>query len=214
MNWLKSFFSFKWLKKRPDAPKIKEPTNIGLVCPGEYKEKYELLWVNCQITGDVDFVVNKIKRHKARYLHGQKLSGVPWYIIAGIHNMEAGGSFSRNMVNGQRIDRRTTIIPEGLGPWKCWEDSVKQALERRKLPKVWSVANTLYFLEKYNGLGYLKYHKEVNSPYLWSKTNHYQRGKYVSDGRWSSSDISKQVGIVAILKSFDVVLKAADDIQP
>ena len=58
----------------------------------------------------------------------------------------------------------------------------------------------LYTIERYNGTGYLRYHKNVPTPYLWSGSQHYVKGKYVSDGKWSSSAVSKQVGAAVILK--------------
>ena len=64
----------------------------------------------------------------------------------------------------------------------------------------WSECDdSLYNIEKYNGLGYLKY-RPINSPYLWSGTNHYTKGKYVADGKYSSTAIDKQLGTCAILK--------------
>jgi hypothetical protein len=38
------------------------------------------------------------------------------------------------------------------------------------------------------------------SPYLWSMTNHYIRGKYVSDGRFDPVAVSAQAGVASILK--------------
>ena len=52
----------------------------------------------------------------------------------------------------------------------------------------------------HNGLGYLKYHKNVLSPYLWSGTQHYTKGKYIADGKFSSTTVDKQLGTCAILK--------------
>jgi hypothetical protein len=40
----------------------------------------------------------------------------------------------------------------------------------------------------------------MRSPYLWSCTIHYERGKYVSDGKFDPQAVSLQVGCAAILK--------------
>jgi lysozyme family protein len=43
-------------------------------------------------------------------------------------------------------------------------------------------------------------HPEVLTPYLWSFTNHYTKGKFVADGKFDANAVSKQCGAAAILK--------------
>jgi hypothetical protein len=64
----------------------------------------------------------------------------------------------------------------------------------------WSLAGTLYQVERYNGWGYRLYHQHVLSPYLWSFSNHYISGKYVADGTWSDTAVSKQCGAAVLLR--------------
>jgi len=83
-----------------------------------------------------------------------------------------------------------------------FEESAEDALYKLKdMESVnWSRCNdALYNIEKYNGTGYLRYHSDVNSPYLWSGTQHYRKGKYVADGRFSSAAIDKQLGTCSLL---------------
>ena len=58
----------------------------------------------------------------------------------------------------------------------------------------------LYKLEAYNGWGYRDHHPDVNSPYLWSFSNHYKSGKYVADGTFSATAVSAQCGAAVLLK--------------
>jgi hypothetical protein len=44
------------------------------------------------------------------------------------------------------------------------------------------------------------YHSHVLSPYLWSFSNQYSSGKYVADGRWSDTAVSKQAGAAVLLR--------------
>jgi hypothetical protein len=67
---------------------------------------------------------------------------------------------------------------------------------RMHLVEDWSDEGVAFQLEKYNGFGYRKV--RINSPYLWSGSNHYTRGKYVSDGKWDSSHVSKQAGAMLL----------------
>ena len=64
----------------------------------------------------------------------------------------------------------------------------------------WSVPGLLYKLEGYNGFGYRNKHPEVLSPYLWSFSNHYSKGKFVADGTWSPVAVSKQCGAAVLLR--------------
>jgi lysozyme family protein len=40
----------------------------------------------------------------------------------------------------------------------------------------------------------------VLTPYLWSFSNHYDRGKYVADGKFSATARSQQCGAAVMLK--------------
>jgi lysozyme family protein len=62
----------------------------------------------------------------------------------------------------------------------------------------WSLERTLYRLEAYNGLGYRGL--GVPTPYLWSFSNHYERGKFVADGKFSATAKSQQCGAAVMLK--------------
>jgi hypothetical protein len=64
----------------------------------------------------------------------------------------------------------------------------------------WSIPGLCYVLEGYNGWGYRLHHPTVPSPYLWSYTTAYTRGKYVSDGHFDPQAVSKQPGAMALLK--------------
>ena len=72
----------------------------------------------------------------------------------------------------------------------------------KKLEQVtdWSLPRILYKLEEYNGFGYRMHHPEVFTPYLWSYSEHYTSGKYVADGTFSASAVSKQCGAVVMLR--------------
>src|SRR5206468_849198 len=92
--------------------------------------------------------------------------------------------------------------PKTGNPPFGWEESAGDALSMKGLsPQTdWSLAGTLYQLERYNGWGYRLFHPYVLSPYLWSFSNHYKSGKYVADGTWSDTAVSKQCGAVALLR--------------
>ena len=63
----------------------------------------------------------------------------------------------------------------------------------------WNLARMLYRIEAYNGFRSRELHA-TNSPYLWSFSNHYAKGKFVADNQWSASSVSQQCGAAVMLK--------------
>lgn len=157
----------------------------------------------------VDLVVDRILSNRQRYEAVDEKTGVPWYVIAGLHNMESSGSFQMHLHEGSSLKFRTRYVPKGRpitgNPPFTWEYSAIDALTFDKMGLVrWSELDaTLYASERYNGIGYLKYHPTVPTPYLWSYTTVERPGKYVADGKWSSTARSSQVGIAAIWKRME-----------
>jgi lysozyme family protein len=172
--------------------------------------EYTKLWASAKVrpakAAITASVCKDLLKNKVRYQQVAANFKMPWMVVAAIHSLETGRRFDRHLHNGDPLTRRTTHVPAGrpkLGkPPFSWELSAKDVLTMQgalQMPK-WDIANCLLFLEDYNGWGYRMRHPTVLSPYLWSMTNHYTRGKYVADGKWNSSAISAQVGAAAILK--------------
>jgi lysozyme family protein len=157
----------------------------------------------------VSLIVARILRNEKRYKKVAKDTGVPWHVIAGLHNMESSGSFSRHLHEGSSLRGRTRDVPKGRPktgkPPFTWEFSAKDALYYDSMHKVnWkALDSSLYACERYNGTGYLRYHKNVPTPYLWSYSTVYTRGKYIKDGVWSNTAVSKQCGVATIWKMLE-----------
>ena len=177
----------------------------------QQRKRYELLYESSLIRPNrraaVNQLVQRMTANKGRYQKVGKALGVPWYVVAIIHSLEASGDFSRHLHNGDPLTARTVHVPAGRPaagkPPFTWEQSAIDALRLRGLDrwKDWSVPGTLFQLEGYNGFGYRDHHPNVPSPYLWSFTNHYTKGKYVADGRFSATAISQQCGAAPLLKA-------------
>jgi lysozyme family protein len=175
-----------------------------------HRRRYELLYESCLTRpnrkASVNALAKKIRANRKRYEKVGKAVGVPWYVVGIIHSLEASGNFTRHLHNGDPLSARTVHVPAGRPktgkPPFTWEQSAIDALRGRGLGawKDWSVPGTLYQLEAYNGFGYRDHHPNVPSPYLWSFSNHYKRGKYVADGRFSATAVSQQVGAALLLK--------------
>lgn len=172
----------------------------------EYDELFNTCEVRIERAATVESIVKKLITNRNRYESASEASGVPWHVIAVIHAMEASLDFSKHLHNGDPLTARTVQVPKGRpktgNPPFQWEESAADALALRRLDESveWSLAGTLYQLEGYNGWGYRLYHPEVHSPYLWSFSSQYTSGKYIFDGTWSNTAVSKQVGAAVLLR--------------
>lgn len=174
------------------------------------RDEFNKLFNDCAIRPDraaeVESIVRKIASNRSRYDKVESSLGVPWYNVAVIHNMESSLNFTRHLHNGDPLTARTVQVPAGRpkigNPPFTWEQSAADALTLQRLgaDTDWSLAGALYRLEQYNGWGYRLHHPEVLSPYLWSYSNQYTSGKYVADGTWSDTAVSKQCGAAVILR--------------
>lgn len=177
---------------------------------GALRAEYESLFNSCTVNprhmATVDHCVGRLQTNRPRYQVVAGGLGIPWAFVAVIHNMESSLDFSRHLHNGDPLTSRTTQVPAGRpktgAPPFTWEQSATDALTMKKLGAGtdWSLAGLLYQLERYNGWGYRLYHPHVLSPYLWCFSNHYKSGKYVSDGTWSDTAVSRQCGAAVLLR--------------
>lgn len=172
-------------------------------------DRYLQLWSMAVITEPetVQKEAAKLAANKSRYEAVCANTAIPWQVVAVIHARESGSSFLTHLHNGDPLSAKTVHVPkgrpkEGNPPYK-WEYSAHDALINLKgmdLIKEWPIETILAQLEAYNGWGYAKYHPEVNTPYLWSKTSNYTKGKYTYDGSFNAEAIDKQTGAAALLK--------------
>lgn len=174
------------------------------------RREYERLFSICSIRPErmqgVDALVSRLQAGKPRYRSVAEPLGIPWSFVAVIHTMEASLDFTRHLHNGDPLTGRTVQVPAGRPkggtPPFTWEESAGDALTMKGLgaQTEWSLAGTLYQLERYNGWGYRLYHPHVLSPYLWGFSCHYTSGKYIADGTWSDIAVSKQCGAAVLLR--------------
>jgi lysozyme family protein len=162
----------------------------------------ERRWANAQLTGDSTPLAKSLVAAKSRYQTVAAKTGVPWFVIAVIHERESSQNWRASLAQGDPWNRTSIHVPAGRGPFKSWEDAAIDALTEcapyLARHKDWSIAGTLTQLEQYNGLGYAMRH--VPSPYLWAGTDQYKSGKFVSDGIYKVAVIDKQPGCAALLR--------------
>lgn len=174
------------------------------------REEYERLFSTCAVHPErmqaIIKAISSIQANRSRYENAAGIMGIPWFFVAAVHSMESGLLFDRHLHNGDPLSQRTVHVPAGRPkkgkPPFTWEESAADALSLRRLDVKtdWSLAGTLYQLEKYNGWGYRLHHPRVLSPYLWSFSQHYKNGKYTADGKWSDKAVSTQCGTAVLLR--------------
>lgn len=176
------------------------------------RREYEALYASCALDDGKEQLVREIagKIHglKARYEAVEAASGVPWYVVGVIHCAECGLSFDRHLHNGDPLTDKTVRVPKDRPPQPppfTWEQSAADALEYSGLTRWrdWSLAGALYRLEAFNGFGYRIHHPAVKTPYLWSFTTHYRKGKYGTDGKFDPDLVSQQPGCAALLRALE-----------
>jgi len=160
-------------------------------------------WQSAALTRPFEATARRLIAAKPRYQAVEARTGVPWYVVAVIHQRESSQSWKASLAQGDPWDRVSTHVPKGRGPFASWEDAAVDALVNcapyAARNDDWSVGGTLTMLERYNGLGYAT--KGVPSPYLWAGTNQYVAGKYVRDGVYDPTAIDKQLGCAGLIKT-------------
>lgn len=181
------------------------------------KKHYENLWdtmvVHQSMLIQTSKLVDRMFKYRDRYLAVEMATRCPKEVIMVIHAMEASLDFSCHLANGDSLKYKTISVPVGLpvtdhpGPY-TWEEGAIAAINYDKMnrTKLGDISYLLYRLEGFNGYGYLK--MNLNSPYLWSGSNHYVKGKFVKDHQYDPNFISRQIGAAILLKS--VMLEESD----
>lgn len=166
-------------------------------------------WKKAKLTRAAEFapVAKRLVASKARYQAVAAKTGVPWFVIAVIHQRESSGNFAKSLAQGDPWNEVSTHVPKGRGPFPSWEAAAVDALvvcpPYAAKWKDWSAGGTMTLLEQYNGLGYAN--KGISSPYVWSGTDQYVSGKYISDGVFSASTVDKQLGCAGLIMAMAVL---------
>jgi lysozyme family protein len=171
------------------------------------KSEYEDLFESCRIrperAASVKRLADKIMANESRYRIAQAMTSVPWSVVALIHCLEASLDFNKHLHNGDPLTAKTVRVPAGRPPGNPpfdWEESAADALRFDGLSvwTNWSVPGVLFMLEKFNGFG--SRNRGINSPYLWSFSGHYTKGKFVADHVFDPEAVSGQCGAAVLLK--------------
>jgi len=164
-------------------------------------------WQDMRVTTSLVPMIDKTSSRlvdpdaKARYVAVSDKTGIPWFVIAVIHEREASQSWRANLAQGDPWAAVSVHVPKGRGPFKSWEDAAIDALVNCAPHAAkwsdWTAGGAFTLLEEYNGLGYAA--RGRPSPYVWASTNQYVKGKFIADGHYDPNAIDHQLGCAALL---------------
>ena len=199
----------KDIKSADLARRAPPPFNIA------EKRRLKHLFTTCTLSpkhkDEVSRIVKFILRPDAvkRYKDVESATGIKWYAIAALHYREANLNFFGHLHNGDRLDKRTRQVPAGRphGPWppkpfdpkSAWKRSAIDALSDFPDLKTQHIEPLLFYFEAYNGFGPRWHH--INTPYVWSYSNHYSAGGAPCDHCWSDTYVSKQAGLGLVIRA-------------
>jgi lysozyme family protein len=128
-------------------------------------------------------------------------TGVPRLWGMASFERESASNYARSPAQGDPWRAVSTHVPRGLGPYKSWAAAAVAAYRVDHLDKVgaanWTWARACYEGELFNGFGYRAH--GIHTPYLWSWTNVYTRGKFVADGRFDAAEKDQQCGMIPLM---------------
>lgn len=186
-----------------------------MIDPKELEARYRRARIRPEHKSTIDWYAGRMQKYQAIYEQVSAKTGVPWWLIGCIHALESSFNFSTWLANGDSLNGATVRVPKGLKvpgeqPPYSWGGAALVSLQHDGLlqEKDWSLGKALYHLHAYNGWGYITGAGKATtppqtSPYLWSMTSEYEKGKYTSDGIFDKDAVSRQAGCVAIIKELE-----------
>lgn len=168
-------------------------------------------WQKASVLSSLTLMVDKVSHRlvaaKARYETVEAKTGVPWAVVAVIHERESSQSWLASLAQGDPWNRVSVHVPRGRGPFQSWESAAEDALvvcpPHAAHWHDWTIGGALTLLEQYNGLGYAA--RGIPSPYVWASTDQYHRGKYIADGHFDPNAIDHQIGGAALLARMTLI---------
>lgn len=119
-------------------------------------------------------------------------TNIPVALIAALNERESSSDMHAYPGNGDPLNRRTTHVPRGRGPFTGPNAWINAALDAYHLdgldqyPKDhWDMGFTLAVAEHFNGFGYRMH--GLYSPYVWGGTDIYTVGRYDVDSHFIAS---------------------------
>lgn len=169
----------------------------------------------------IQLFINNWEKNRHRYEEVSQATNMPAELIAALHWRESTADFNTYLHQGDPLGKPAVNIPTNIPVFYEWEEAAKHALNMEyhknrqddlEIEQDTKNPNALAtYAETFNGLGYFLRGKP--SPYVYSGTDQYMSGKYVSDGRYNSNVVDQQIGVMPLLGAIDG-MDTAQDMSP
>src|SRR5882672_9839627 len=112
-------------------------------------------WASAKLTRNFISVAKSLVAAKVIYSDVQRVTKVPWWFIAVVHERESNQRWDASLAQGDPWNVVSTHVPVGRGPFPSWQAAAIDALvycsPYAAKNNDWSVGGTLTLLEEYNG---------------------------------------------------------------
>jgi lysozyme family protein len=189
---------------------VPAPASTGSNLPAVERTR----WAAAKLTNPdkIDKLIDRYRRTHKTYdaIQAMRKNGVPARVVFALLYRESDNDMTRSPAQGDPLNHRSLHVPHGRIPDKNPPYTFLQAAEDAYYApeldhldtKQWTeIGAILSNCELFNGPGYWK--RGLVSPYNWSGTNQYSRGKFVADGKFDPMFVDRQMGAAAILKRME-----------
>lgn len=160
---------------------------------------------------DMEQFIKNWDRNKARYEQVAETAGVPAKLIASLHWRESTGDFGTYLHQGDPLGKKAVNEPADIPIFKEWEPAAEHALGLKNgIRDAYKIdqnttdeAALTSYAERYNGLGYFNY-RAMATPYVYSGSDQYKKGKYVGDGNWDANHKDQQLGVLPMMRRIEL----------
>lgn len=206
INWFRTLFNLKIAQPVHDTPEIPVGEASGHVEPTVPQHDTPAPVESGVVTGYRLTTLNRWKAihlvetalhakmakqavsYKAtHYDQVEAATGIPWYAVAAWDMREESFNHTKYLGNGDPLNKKSVHVPAGRGPFATWYAGAIDALHLEGFDKIkhWDIVTTLIECEIYNGSGYKA--RGLPSPYVYAGTSIQVAGKFVADGKFSST---------------------------
>lgn len=189
----------------PASVRIRRTKDFRLVAE-DHRHNADSMKIKPEYSKQLENFRKKALANRSRYEKVERETGVPWKLIAALHNRESGMNFKTYLHNGDPLGKPTTHVPKGK-LFYDWETAAIDAIMSQKTltnrlginSNTNDMGSMLTFAEAFNGFGYRN--KGLPSSYVYAGTNIYQGGMYVADRKFDPKKFDKRAGVAAMLLS-------------
>jgi lysozyme family protein len=176
----------------------------------EYAEQISRAHIRPECDHLLAITCERLLHDKPVYQRIFEATGVPAAGLMALAEREMGGNLNCYLGNGQRLTKRTTIVPINRGPFPDTEEGfIAGALDAlhldgldqvARMPGGWTLPRFAYESEKWNGWGYRAPRIRIPSPYPFGGTTVQKPGKFIRDHVYSPTLMDPQLGTIAIVE--------------